>query len=103
MEERYSEKGNNILAVLNAMAPNWRLRKFLETMTYITLARLMRFLQTHFEEGNSRDLRGKLASMSQLTEESTYHFVIRCLETRQKIIIACKQSDEITHDPNLAE
>ena len=85
------------------MGPNWRLRKILETMTDLTLARLMRFSQTHFEEGNSPDLRGKLASMSQLTEGSTYRFVIRCLEMRQKIIIACKQSDEITYDPNLSE
>ena len=85
------------------MAPNWRLRKISETMPDLTLARLMRFLQTHFEEGNSPDLRGKLASMSQLIEESTYQFVIRCLEIKQKIIIACKQSDEIKYDLDLAE
>ena len=41
--------------------------------------------------------------MSQLTEESVCLFVIRFLEIRQKVIIACKQSDEITYDPNLAQ
>ena len=39
--------------------------------------------------------------MSQLSEEVTYQFVIRCSEMRQKVIIASKQSDEITYDPNL--
>ena len=32
-----------MLAVLKAMAPNWRLKKILETMTDLTLKRLMRF------------------------------------------------------------
>ena len=39
--------------------------------------------------------------MSQLSEESTYQFVIRCSEMKQKVIIAFKRSDEITYDPTL--
>ena len=85
------------------MAPNLRLRNVLETMTDLTLARLMNFLQAHFEDGNAPDLCGRLTSMSQLSEESTYQFVIRCLEMRQKVVIASKQSDEITYDPNLVQ
>ena len=79
------------------MAPNLRLRNVLETMTDLTLARLMWLLQTHFEEGNAPDL--QLTSLSQLSEESTYQFVIRCLEMRQKAIIASKQSDKINPKP----
>ena len=41
--------------------------------------------------------------MYQPSAESTFQFVIRCLEMRQKVIIASKQSDEITYDPNLAQ
>ena len=41
--------------------------------------------------------------MSQLSEESTYQFVIRCLEMRQKVIIASKQPDKITYDLNLVQ
>ena len=41
--------------------------------------------------------------MSQLSEESTYQFVIRCLEMRQKVTVASKQSAEITYDPNLVQ
>ena len=85
----YSEK-EIIEGVLKSMAPNLRLRNVLETMTDLTLTRLMRFLQAYFEESNAPDLRGQFTSMSQLSEESNYQFVIRCLEMRQKVIIASK-------------
>ena len=62
---------------------------------------LLRFLQAHFEEGNAPDLCSQLMSMAQLSDKTAYHFLIRCLEMRQKIIIVSKQSDEITYDPNL--
>ena len=51
-------------------------------MADLTLARLMSFLQLHFEEGNAPDLCGQLTSISQLSEESTYQFGICCLEIR---------------------
>ena len=38
-----------------------------------------------------------------LSDGSTNQFVIRCLEMRQKVIIASKQSDKITYDPNLMQ
>ena len=38
-----------------------------------------------------------------LSDGSTNQFVIRCLEIRQKVIIASKQSDKITYDPNLMQ
>ena len=91
----YSEK-EIIVGVLKSMAPNLRLRNVLETMTNLTLTRLMRFLLAHFEEGNAPDLCRQLTLMSQLSEETTYQFVIHSLEMRQRVIIASKQSDEIT-------
>ena len=33
------------------------------------------------------------------SEESTYQFIIRCLEMKQKVYIVSKQSDEITYEP----
>ena len=56
----------------------------------------MRFLLAHFEEGNAPDLCGQPTLMSQLSEESTYQFVIHSLEMTQEVIIASKQFDEIT-------
>ena len=98
----YSEK-EIVAGVLKAMAPNLRLRNVLETMADLTLERLNRFLQAHFEEGNAPDLCSQLTSMTQLSEESVYQFVIRCLEMRQKVIVASKQADDIMYDPNLVQ
>ena len=92
-----------VVGVLKAMSPNLRLRNVLETMEGLTLDTLLRFLQAHFEEGNAPDLCSQLTSMAQLSDETAYHFVIRCLEMRQKVIVASKQSDDITYDPNLVQ
>lgn len=40
---------------------------------------------------------------AQLSDGSTNQFVIRCLEMKQKVTIASKQSDKITYDPNLMQ
>lgn len=40
---------------------------------------------------------------AQLSDGSTNQFVIRCVEIRQKVIIASKQSNKITYDPNLMQ
>ena len=58
------------------MAPNMLLRNSPETGTDVTLARLMRNLQAHFEERNAPDLYGQLTSISKLSQESTCQFVI---------------------------
>lgn len=78
----YSEK--EITArVLKAMTPNLRLRNVLKTMTELTLARIMRFLQAHFEEGlmwktyaNVPALSGKYLSVcySLLVNETEGHY-----------------------------
>ena len=72
------------------MPPNLRLRNVLESMECLTLDTLLRFLQTHFEEGNAPDLCSQLTSVAQLYDETAYHFAIRCLEMRQKVIVASK-------------
>ena len=82
------------------MSPNLRLRNVLETMKVSTLDTLLRFLQVQVLP----DLRSQLTSMAQLFDETAYYFVIRCLEMRQKVTVACKkQSDDITYDPNLVQ
>ena len=55
-------------------------------MESLTLDTLLRFLRAHFEEGITPDLCSQLTSMGQLSDETKYTFVIRCLEMRQKVI-----------------
>ena len=55
-------------------------------MESLTLDTLLRFLRAHFEEGITPDLCSQLTSVGQLSDETKYTFVIRCLEMRQKVI-----------------
>ena len=84
--------------VLKAMSTNLCLINVLETMECLTLDSLLRSLQAHLEEGNAPDLWSQLTSMAQLFDETAYHFVMRCLETHHKDIVASKQTDDITYN-----
>ena len=54
---------------------------------------MMQHLEAHFDERTATDLCSKLTSMTQLLEESPYSFVMRCTETKQKVILASMKSD----------
>ena len=79
--------------VIRAMIPSLTLRNVLETTSNLTLERLLHFLEAHFDEKNTTDLWSKLTSMSQLPEETSYSFVLKCIELRQKILLASRKSD----------
>ena len=79
--------------VIRTMVPGLTLRNVLETTTDFHLDRLLGFLEAHFEEKSTTDLRSKLAFMAQSPEESFFSFALRCIELRQKILITSTKSD----------
>ena len=79
--------------VIRAMVPSVTLRNVLETTTDLNLDRLLSFLEAHFEEKSTTELWSKLTFIAQSPEESSYSFVLRCIELRQKILIASTKSD----------
>ena len=79
--------------VMRAMVPSLTLRNVLETTTNLNLDRLLSLLEDHFEEKSTTDLWNKLTSMAQSSEEPSYSFLLRCIELRQKILIASTKSD----------
>lgn len=87
-------------SVIRAMVPSLTLRTVLESMSAVTLKKLMQFLEAHFDQRNATDLCSKLTSMTQTADESTYSYVMRCIEIRQKVILASRKSD-IQYDENL--
>ena len=87
--------------VIRAMVPSLTLRNNLETTTDLNLDRLLSFLDVHFEEKSTTDLWSKLTSMVQSPEESSYSFVLRCIELRQKVLIASTKSDIKFDKPSL--
>ena len=78
--------------VIRAMAPILTLRIVLETTADLNLDRLLSFLGAQFEEKNTTDLWSKVTSMAQSLKESSYSFVLRCIELRQKILAASTKS-----------
>ena len=68
--------------VIRAMVPSRTLRNVLETTIDLNLDRLLSFLEAHFEEKSTTDVWSKLTSMAQSLEESSYSFVLRCIELR---------------------
>ena len=79
--------------VIRAMVPSLTLRNVLETTTDLNLDRLLSFLEAHLEEKSTTDLWSKLTSMAQSPEDSSYSFVLRYIELRQKILTASTKSD----------
>ena len=68
--------------VIRAMVPSLTLRNVLEITIDLNLDRLLSFLEAHFEEKSTIDVWSKLTSMAQSLEESSYSFVLRCIELR---------------------
>ena len=86
--------------IIRTMVPSLTLRNVLETTTDLNLDGLLSFLEAHFEEKSKTGLWSKLTSMAQSPEKS-YLFVLRCIELRQKILIASTKSDIKFDEPLL--
>ena len=87
-------------SVIRGISSSLTLRNVLETTSNLSLQRLLQFLESHFEEKGATDLCGKLTSMIQLPEESEYSYVMKCIEVRQKVLLASSKSD-IKYDKGL--
>ena len=86
------DQGEIVNGIIRAMVPSLTLRNVLETTTDLNLDGLLSFLETHFEEKSKTGLWSKLTSMAQ-SPEKPYLFVLKCIELRQKILIASSKSD----------
>ena len=99
-QEAGYDESEIVNSVIRAMSPSLTLRNVLETTSNLSLQRLLQFLESHFEEKSATDLCGKLTSMILLPEESEYSYVMKCIEVRQKVLLASSKSD-IKYDKGL--
>ena len=81
------------------MIPSLTLRNVLETNSNLSLAQLQNYLQSRYGEHSVTDLANNLTSMVQFPKESSYAFVMRCIERRQKLIMSSDKAD-IKYDKN---
>ena len=98
-QEAGYEESEIVSSVIRAMVPSRTLRNVLESTPNLSPNQLLQYLEAHFDEQNATDL-CKLISMVQIPEKSEYQYVIRCIETRQKVILASNKSD-IKYDKEL--
>ena len=87
------EESEIVSVVIGAMIPSLTLRNILETISNLSLAQLQKYLQSHYGEQNATDLANNLTSMVQFPSESSYAFVMRCIEMRQKLIMSSDKAD----------
>ena len=80
-------------AVVRAINPGMRLRSYLEGLSDLTLPRLRPILRSHFQEKSASDLYRQLSTLVQEPQENPQSFLIRALDTRQKILFASQEVD----------
>ena len=92
-QEAGYEESEIVSSVIRAMIPSRTLRNVLESTPNLSPNQLLQYLEAHFDEQNATDL-CKLISMVQIPEKSEYQYVIRCIEIRQKVILASNKYDK---------
>ena len=91
-------------AVVRAINPGMRLRSYLESMNDLTLPRLRSILRSHYEAKSATELYQQLSTLVQGSQEGPQSFLIRALDTRQKIMFATKEADaQLKYDPKLVQ
>ena len=91
-------------AVVRAINPGMRFRSYLEGLESLTLPRLRRILRSHYQEKSATDLYRQLSTLVQEPQEGSQSFLIRALDTRQKILFASKEVDtQLKYDAGLVQ
>lgn len=103
LQKRY--KSSEVVdAVVRAINPGMRLRSYLEGLENLTLPRLRRILRSHYQEKSATELYRQLSTLVQEPQEGPQSFLIRALDTRQKILFASKEADtQLKYDPALVQ
>ena len=91
-------------AVVRAINPGMRLRSYLEGLSDLALPRLRRILRSHYQEKSATDLYRQLSTLVQEPQENPQSFLIRALDTRQKILFASQEVNvQLKYDPKLVQ
>ena len=81
-----------------------RLRSYLEGLESLTLPRLRRILRSHYQEKSATELYRQPSTLVQEPQKGSQSFLIRALDTRQKILFASKEADtQLKYVPALVQ
>ena len=91
-------------AVVRAINVGVRLRSYLEGLKSLTLPRLRCILRSHYQENSATELYRQLSTLVQEPREGSPSFLMRALDTRQKILFASKEVDtHLKYDTGLVQ
>ena len=96
VEKGYTES-EVVAAVLKAISPR-SLRSYLSLKKNLKIPKLSQILRLHYQEKSATELYQELINMKQGKKEDPPAFVIRALETREKILFASKEEGEVSYD-----
>lgn len=86
-----------VAAVLKAIIPK-SLRTYLGMLSDLNISRLSQTLRIHYQEKSATELYQELITMSQSKKEDPTVFLVRAMETREKILFASKEEGEVSYD-----
>lgn len=86
-----------IAAVIKSITPK-TLRNYISMVNNLTISKLFNILRLHYKEQSATELYQNLVQMKQEKKEDASTFVMRALETREKILFAAKGEPAVTYD-----
>lgn len=96
-EERGYKEKEIITGVLRAIVPK-SLKTYLGITPKLDITKLSQILRIHYQEKSATELYQELITMKQTINEEPIAFVVRAFETREKILVASKEENEVTYD-----
>ena len=89
-------------AVIHAISPHGSLRRYVETLSDLALAKLRRCLCFHYREKVASEVYQQLATVCQQGNESPQQFLLHALDLRDKVNFTSQESDcEFNYGPAL--
>ena len=91
--KREYQESEIVDAVIRAISPHSSLRSYVEALGDLTLPKLRKILRVHYREKSASELYQQLATIFQQPKETAQQFLLRALDTRNKVGFASKESD----------
>ena len=96
LKRGYSEN-EVIAAVIKTITPKI-LRNYISMVKNLTIPKLFNILRLHYKEQSATELYQSLVSMKQEKKEDASTFIMRALETREKILFAARGEESVSYD-----
>ena len=90
-------------AIRKAVLPGTNLRTYLDSKIDIPLDQVISFIRSYLKEKSSTELFQDLNNMVQLENEDAQTFVLRAMETREKVLMASGAEGSIRYDADLVQ